>query len=119
MNFTPEIEFMNACTKSREFQSWISKAKLGDADAADKIKRYRWRAGVEVYDLQSDPYEWNNLAGKAGVYEIEKRLREKLDEWMREQGDKGQETELAARERQGRGKKKANKKPNLRKRTSS
>jgi uncharacterized sulfatase len=105
-NFTPEIEFRNACTKSKEFQSWVAKADAGDKDALDKVRRYRHRAGIEVYDLENDPYEWHNLAGKPEVYEIEKELRGKLDAWMSAQGDKGQETELAARERQGGGRKK-------------
>jgi N-sulfoglucosamine sulfohydrolase len=103
LNFTPEIEFRNACTKSKEFRSWVAKADAGDKDAADKVRRHRKRAGVEVYDLDNDPYEWHNLAGKPEVYEIETGLRAKLDAWMRAQGDKGQVTELAARERQGGG----------------
>ena len=109
LNFTPQVEFRNACTKSREFKSWIAKAESGDKDAADKVRRYRHRAGVEVYDLEKDPYEWHNLAGKAEVREVEKALRAKLDAWMRDQGDKGQATELAARERQGGGRKKKGK----------
>ena len=87
----------------------MAKADAGDEDAVDKVRRYRHRAGVEVYDLEKDPYEWHNLAGKPEVDEIEKELRGKLDAWMRAQGDKGQETELAARERQGGGRKKKGK----------
>ena len=110
LNFTPEIEFRNACTKSREFQSWIAKAEAGDNDAADKVHRYTNRDGVELYDLEKDPYEWHNLAGKKQVKEVENTLRKKLDEWMRLQGDRGQETELAARDRQGSGRQKKAKK---------
>ena len=109
LNFTPQIEFRNACTKSKEFRSWVAAADAGDKDAADKVRRYRHRAGVEVYDLDNDPYEWHNLAGKPEVYEIETGLRAKLDAWMRAQGDQGQETELAARDRQGGGRKKKGK----------
>ena len=110
LNFTPEIEFRNACTKSREFKSWIAKAEAGDNDAADKVRRYVNRDGVELYDLEKDPYEWHNLAGKKQVKEVESTLRKKLDEWMRSQGDRGQETELAARDRQGSGRQKKDKK---------
>ncbi|MCP4847259.1 MAG: sulfatase [Verrucomicrobiaceae bacterium] len=109
LNFTPKIEFRNACTKSKEFQSWVAKAEAGDKDAADKVRRYRHRKGVEVYDLKNDPYEWHNLAGKPEMYEIETGLRAKLDAWMLAQGDKGQATEVAARERQGGGRKKKGK----------
>lgn len=110
LNFTPEIEFRNACTKSREFKSWIAKAEAGDDDAADKVSRYVNRDGIELYDLEKDPYEWHNLAGKKQVKEVESTLRKKLDEWMRSQGDRGQETELAARDRQGSGRQKKDKK---------
>jgi uncharacterized sulfatase len=119
LNFTPGVEFRNACTKSREFKSWIAKAEAGDKDAADKVRRYRNRAGVEVYDLENDPYEWHNLAGKPEVGDVEKSLRAKLDEWMRSQGDKGQETELAARERQGGGRQKKAKKGGRKKKGAS
>ncbi len=119
LNFTPGVEFRNACTKSREFKSWIAKAEGGDKDAADKVRRYRNRAGVEVYDLENDPYEWHNLAGKPEVGDVEKTLRAKLDEWMRSQGDKGQETELAARERQGGGRQKKAKKGGRKKKGAS
>ena len=81
-NFTPEVEFVNACTMSKEFQSWVAKATAGDTDAADKVRRYQRRPGVEVYDLERDPLEWTNLAGLPEVAEIEERLRSQLDAWM-------------------------------------
>jgi len=105
-NFTPQIEFKNACTQSTTFKSWVKKAKNGDDDAKDKVRRYQRRPEVEVYDLQNDPYEWNNLAGNEGIKPVQSRLARVLKEWMEAQGDKGQETELAALERQRRGKKK-------------
>ena len=104
-NFTPEVEFKNACTHSKEFRSWIVKAESGDEDASEKVRRYQWRPEVEVYDLHNDPYEWNNLAGKPEVKNVQTRLNKVLKNWMKSQGDKGQETELAALERQGRAKK--------------
>ncbi|MGB0609911.1 MAG: sulfatase family protein [Verrucomicrobiales bacterium] len=112
-NFTPDVEFQNACTQSMVFKSWIKKAQSGDADAKDKVKRYQWRPEIEVYDLEEDPHEWNNLAGKSEVKTIQQRLSNALKKWMKSQGDLGQETELAALERQRRGKKKtSNKKKN-------
>ena len=104
-NFTPEIEFKNACTHSKEFRSWIAKAESGDKDAIDKVRRYQWRPKVEVYDLHNDPYEWKNLAGKPEVKSVQNRLNKVLKDWMKSQGDEGQKTELAALERQGRSKK--------------
>jgi len=56
---------------------------------------------IEVYDLEKYPFQWNNLSRKYSTtpfYCVKK--------WMKSQGDLGQETELAALERQRRGKKK-------------
>ncbi len=104
-NFTPEIEFKNACTQTKEFKSWILKAESGDEDAAEKVRRYQWRPEIEVYDLNNDPHEWKNLAGRPGIKSVENKLEKVLKDWMKSQGDKGQQTELAALERKNRAKK--------------
>lgn len=41
----------------------------------------------ELYDLESDPYEWNNLFGNPDYGAISNRLRVTLEEWQRETGD--------------------------------
>ena len=41
----------------------------------------------ELYDLENDPLELNNLAGQAPVRKIETDLREKLDRWMVRESD--------------------------------
>jgi len=96
-NFTPEVKFQNACTNDKEgiFKSWREKATT-DPDAADKVRRYEHRAGEELYDVTKDQYEWNNLAGDPRYAEVKSRLRNRLVEWMRATGDKGQQTELEA-----------------------
>jgi len=111
VNLSPEIMFQNACTKSREFKSWEAAAQT-DSDAADKVKRYRWRPAIEFYDITQDPLEWNNLASNPEYASEVQKLRSKLDAWMKEQGDLGQATEEKARDHQKRGnnKKKKNKK---------
>ena len=65
------------------------------------IDRYENRPEFELYDLQSDPYEMNNLAGQSSQQERIAMLKSKLDAWMKSQGDKGIETEMAAKARQG------------------
>ncbi len=40
------------------------------------------RPMFEVYDLENDPYELNNLAGHPECAEVEQRLKEELHEWM-------------------------------------
>ncbi len=105
-NFTPETVFTNACTKSAVFRSWIAKAKAGDADAADKVRRYQHRPAEELYDLKNDWYEWKNLADDPEHAKVKAELKAELQRWMSAQGDLGQQTELAAREHQGGGKRK-------------
>ncbi|MEM8956170.1 MAG: sulfatase/phosphatase domain-containing protein, partial [Verrucomicrobiota bacterium] len=107
VNLTPEIEFTNACTQSDEFLSWVAKAKAGDGEAAVKVKRYSWRPAVELYDVQKDPLELENLADNPEYAGEVKKLRAKLDAWMLSQGDEGQATEAAAHLHQGRNRKKA------------
>ena len=108
-NLSPEIKFTNACTKGQCFQSWVDKAESGDADAADKVRRYQHRPKEELYDMEADPYEWNNLADDPAFASVKSRLNQKLNSWMAEQGDAGQKTEEEAYLHQGRGKKKKKK----------
>ena len=104
-NFTPEVKFKNTIMRREIFQSWIEKAKT-DKDAADKVRRYQERPGEELYDINKDPYEWKNLADNSEYKKIKEKLKKELLAWMESQGDKGQETELKAFERQKRKKKK-------------
>ena len=99
--------------------------QLRDADAARTwpaitthnhdnhgVRSERWRyiryadGSEELYDMRADPYEWNNLADDAAHAKVKEELKAKLQAWMASQGDRGQETELKARERQKRNRKK-------------
>ena len=108
LNLNHESKFINACTKMPLFQSMVAKAATGDATAKRLVNAYHHRSAVELYDLEKDPLEMNNLAGQAGTEAHVKRLRGKLEAWMKAQGDKGVETEMKAGERQGRGRNKKN-----------
>lgn len=101
-----EVEFRNACAKSSIFQSWQAKADAGDQDAKDKVRRYRHRAGEELYDVSQDWYEWYNLANEPELATVKAELKVKLTTWMQDQGDRGQQTELEARQHQGRNREK-------------
>lgn len=106
-NFSPEVEFTNACTNSGIFKSWLAKAETGDEHAAAMVKRYQYRPEIELYDIIDDPQEMNNLAADPELVEVRRELRTRLEAWMKACGDEGPATELAARERQGQpGKKK-------------
>ena len=106
-NFTPDVEFRNACTKTKEFQSWEAAAAAGDANAAKLVRNYKVRPEIELYDVINDPLEMNNLADSPEYASVKKELRAELDRWMKDCGDLGQEMEVRARERQGRGRKDA------------
>jgi arylsulfatase A-like enzyme len=55
---------------------------------ADPSRYSRDRASVvELYDLEADPLEQRNLAGTAGVADVEKHLSTELWSWMRETTD--------------------------------
>lgn len=109
LNLSPEVKFTNACTKSKAFQSWIAKAKAGDADAADKVRRYHHRPAEELFDMDVDPLEWNNVADDPKYASIKSELKQKLSSWMAEQGDLGQQTELDAFKHQARNRNKKKK----------
>jgi hypothetical protein len=48
------------------------------------------RPEEELYDLQEDPYEINNLAGRPEQQERLKAMRAILDKWIKDTDDKGQ-----------------------------
>jgi N-sulfoglucosamine sulfohydrolase len=103
-NFTPDTPFTNACTKSAVFKSWQVKAET-DPWAAGQVDRYQHRPEVELYNIQTDPLEMQNVADDPAYSAVKADLQKRLRAWMRDCGDKGQQTEIDAREHQGKAKK--------------
>ena len=60
----------------------------------------RPRPAEELYDCEADPFNRTNLIDDKALAPIVNRLREKLDAWMKSQGDGGQSIEMRAEERQ-------------------
>ncbi len=79
--------------KGGYWNSWVELAKT-DAHARRIVEGYQRRPEIELYDLRNDPFEQKNLAGTVALSGLEASLRGRLDAWMRQQGDKGIETEL-------------------------
>lgn len=75
--------------------SWRQAAEQ-DAEIAARIRWLSHRPEFELYDLQHDPLETDNLAERSDHVQIKQRLKAQLDAWMRQQGDEGLETELQA-----------------------
>lgn len=101
MNLTPEESFSNAVLKTDWWQEWAAAASAGDADAKALTQRYTTRPKYELFDVQSDPWNMTNLADEPNLATTKATLLESLNNWMNQQGDFGQETELKANERQG------------------
>ena len=81
--------------------SWQQDAKH-DPKLAARIEWLFKRPAVELYDLETDPEEVLNLAGDPQYAEVQAKLGQALDAWMKQQGDQGLETALKAKSRQGR-----------------
>jgi N-sulfoglucosamine sulfohydrolase len=86
-------------TKNGWIGEWIQKSKDGDKHAKSQLHRYVWRPGEELYDIKKDPYCLKNLAEDTKFTDVIKEHSEQLDAWMKDQGDKGAETEIAAKMR--------------------
>jgi N-sulfoglucosamine sulfohydrolase len=108
VNLTPEVTFKNACVKLPSFVSWKKKAAAGDAAAVEVVRRYEHRPAEELYDVTQDTLEWTNLADDPKLAEAKAELKNQLAMWMKAQGDQGAQTEMEAKEHQGRNR---NKKP--------
>ena len=79
----PGNEMMNEV-----WRSWEQKAKT-DVFAAERVNAELYRPEEELYDLRSDPYELNNIADDPAQQEVLVSLRNKLKQWMMQQGDNG------------------------------
>jgi N-sulfoglucosamine sulfohydrolase len=100
-NLTPEAKFQTNMTSDNEknyvFNSWREKAAV-DRNANNLVYKYEFRPQEELYDVVNDPFEMHNIANDPKYAEVIKELKNKLFQWMNEQGDKGQQTEMEALE---------------------
>lgn len=99
VNLSPKAEFRNWTTAQSWFKEWQQLGAQGDARAAALVHRYIHRPAEELYDSTTDPWNLHNLATAPNLAEVKTRLSTALADWMKDQGDTGQPTELAARSR--------------------
>ena len=101
LNLNSSTPFYNMVNTSDRgiYQAWLETTNEGSAKRR-LVKRYTNRPKEELYNLKEDPYELHNLANDPNYTEIKKELREKLNQWMEQQGDRGIDTELKAVKRQ-------------------
>ncbi len=96
-NLAPENRFTNNITETGGdgfFYSWRALSST-DERARELVTRYQHRP-----DLEPDPHEQVNLAGRAEYLDRQEAMHRRLRAWMEEQGDEGLATELQAPDRQ-------------------
>jgi len=103
LNLSSDQKFRNYVVKDGFFAEWKARAAAGDAHAAARVAAHSTRPPVELYDIQNDPLETENLAAADEHAATIARLQTQLEEWMRSQGDRGLETEMDAYSRMTKG----------------
>ena len=96
---TPFKNILMSSTRDLIWKDWTAAANNGNEQAKRLTHRYQHRPAVELYDLQEDPHEMNNLADDPALNKVKQTLGDELDKWMQQQGDKGIETEMLAKPR--------------------
>lgn len=92
-NLNPEGEFSNVVTHGKLLKTWKNTGKKADLERAEF---YEKRPPEELYDVQKDPYQLNNIIDEPGNEEIVESLKAKLFDFMKQQGDEGVQTEMKA-----------------------
>lgn len=88
-------------------KSWQAAAESEQNPFATAIvKRMSTRPEFELYDVESDPFCQQNIADEPAMLEVRSQLLLQLQNWMKQQGDKGAETEVAGSLRLNKEKKK-------------
>ncbi len=98
-NLAPERAYTTHLTNERNFikngggHLWDSWMKLANEDprARERVAFFQHRPEVELYNVQRDPSELNNLAGDNGMQPVKNKLAGKLKQWMKQQGDEGRD----------------------------
>ena len=91
-NLTPNAYFTNHSDRLRKdgagafWDSWDMAAKK-NPKAAALIRSYYTREEFELFDLEADPMEYDNLARNPEYRDLMDRLRRELAAWTESQGD--------------------------------
>ncbi|MHC4556686.1 MAG: sulfatase/phosphatase domain-containing protein [Planctomycetota bacterium] len=94
LNLRPENTWTTHFTKvpdipeshKQVWDTWVEKAKI-DPKVAKLIDTIEHHPAEELYDLRTDPYELNNIAGKSENRAILKKMQGQLKAWMTSQND--------------------------------
>jgi N-sulfoglucosamine sulfohydrolase len=91
LNYTEK--FQNTVTHSPMFKQWMEKDPV-------RSSFYVTRPEEELYDIVNDPFDLKNLADNPKYAANKAELRTKLEAFMKQQNDKGIQTEMEAFSRQ-------------------
>lgn len=80
--FTTHIDLVAGRLGQRAFFAEWEASAVSNPVAAATLRRYHQRPAEELYDLESDPNEQQNLAGQAASAITLQELRHRLDEWL-------------------------------------
>jgi N-sulfoglucosamine sulfohydrolase len=92
-NFNFTEKFKNTVTNSPFFKEWRD-------TNPERANAYQERPEEELYDVIKDPFNLKNLAADARFASTKAMLKAKLAAFMKQQNDKGLETEMEALRRQ-------------------
>lgn len=102
-NLNHTEKFQNILTNGWDFDppprtgswaEWLAVLKNNEKDA-EWVTFYQNRPIEELYDLDNDPNEMNNLAADPIYQKMKNQLSQQLSTWMEQQGDTGMKAELS------------------------
>jgi arylsulfatase A-like enzyme len=92
-NFLPGIPYMQANPyKEKEYPTWNLVKELhtaGKLNTVQSLFAAPSKPVEELFDLENDPHEVNNLARDAAQAERLLAMRKLVDDWVKETGDHG------------------------------
>ncbi|MBA7645058.1 Ulvan-active sulfatase [subsurface metagenome] len=91
-NFTPEVPYaqrIKYMEKMPIMQEWRRLHAEGKLTGAQKLFFRHPKPPEELYDLNTDPHEVNNLAESPKHQRVLKRMRAELEKWIKDTGDLG------------------------------
>ena len=93
-NYRPELPYMQFNGyKKLQYPLWTLihvLAEKGELSTAQQHFLQETRPAEELYDLQADPHEINNLADNKSYDAVRKDMSTKLDAWIEATGDMGE-----------------------------
>jgi arylsulfatase A-like enzyme len=91
-NYLPQIPYIQKAIIFNEYKrSYAELWRLKKAGQLPphSLQFFQPKATEELYDLEVDPYELNNLAGNAEFETVLKGMRDKLHQWQKKYRDSG------------------------------